>query len=162
MSEVRFESRDYSFFCVKHRSHSQLQAVCHDCFDSLKSELEQKDAQIKEMEERWQEALYYLENLVISEEDARCDLLSLQEFKDKKNFDCPHCGQDLRLSPDAKDEIEIAKEKGYLEALRGPEVKALVSVVERSIDFGYLNTSDQLWHDAAAALAAFRAAVGKE
>ncbi len=31
----------------------------------------------------------------------------------KENFDCPHCGQDLRLSPDAKDEITLAVEKAH-------------------------------------------------
>lgn len=30
-----------------------------------------------------------------------------------KSVDCPHCGQDLRLSPDAKDELTIAYEKGH-------------------------------------------------
>lgn len=28
--------------------------------------------------------------------------------KQDEELDCPHCGQDLRLSPDAKDEIEVA------------------------------------------------------
>lgn len=34
-------------------------------------------------------------------------------IKKKENFDCPHCGQDLRLSPDAKDEIEAARIEGF-------------------------------------------------
>ena len=33
-------------------------------------------------------------------------------MKGKESFDCPHCGQDLRLSPGAGDEIELAYEKG--------------------------------------------------
>ena len=31
----------------------------------------------------------------------------------KENFDCPHCGQDLRLSPNAEDEIDIARDEGF-------------------------------------------------
>lgn len=39
-----------------------------------------------------------------------------------KNY-CPHCGQDLGLSPDAKDEIEIAKDMGFQKGYKSREVE---------------------------------------
>jgi len=36
----------------------------------------------------------------------------------KQNYDCPHCGQDLRLSPGAEDEIENAKVEGFIKAVK--------------------------------------------
>jgi len=38
--------------------------------------------------------------------------LKKHQSKVRNNFDCPHCGQDLRLSPDAETEIEMAFERG--------------------------------------------------
>lgn len=37
---LRFESRDHSFFCIVHRSHSSTHAVCPYCFDGAINELD--------------------------------------------------------------------------------------------------------------------------
>lgn len=50
----------------------------------------------------------------------------------KQKYDCPHCGQDLRLSPDAKDEIDDAKIEGFREASK--EIYRLQELVKAKDD----------------------------